>query len=157
MGLRVKRSEGLPDKELSLEAGARRGGSEDRRAKARRKRCWRAKRRSQSAVPPEGYLEDVDSSPTARVGTTARVAKTVLRATRRAKGQRETLKHAERREREGGTGDGSLASRRGRCGCIYTSRTSMLRQNELEQKMRNRVRVRRSDEVEVSRRHAARR
>ena len=38
-GIRVKRGERLPDKELSLEAGAKRGGSEDRRAKGRQKRC----------------------------------------------------------------------------------------------------------------------
>jgi hypothetical protein len=62
------------------------------------------------------------------------VAKAVLRTARRMKSQQEAFEARRKRGEEGGTGDGSLASRRGRCGCIYTSRTSMLRQNELEQK-----------------------
>jgi hypothetical protein len=53
------------------------------------------------AVLPGECWEDVDSRLTAHIGTAAQVAKTVLRATRKVKGQREALKHAERREKEG--------------------------------------------------------
>jgi hypothetical protein len=79
-----------------------------------------------------------------------------LRVTRKAKGQREALKHAERREREGGTSDGSLASRRGQCRCIYTSWTGMLRQNEIERDDVKRGASNKANAVGVNRRHAAR-
>jgi hypothetical protein len=51
-------------------------------------KVWLASKEEKSiAVLPERYLEGVDPSPTAHIGIVAQVAKMVLRATRRAKGQ----------------------------------------------------------------------
>ena len=74
-GIRVKRGERLPDRELSLEAGAK-GGIRRSKGKGEAKALSASKEKS-TVVPPEKCREDVDSRLTAHVGTAAQVAKTV--------------------------------------------------------------------------------
>ena len=53
MGLRVRRGERLLDKELSLEAGARRGGIRGSKGEGEAKAWLASEEEKSTAVPPE--------------------------------------------------------------------------------------------------------